>query len=383
MILAVILPLMMLFSCKNAPSSQVPIDPVFEDGRYNISCSSLSQENFFTAGWGPPLLGGDRIFSRRMPEEGVRIRFVAMKKESYVLKIKAHGPMPTITLISGKHTQELRDAVSLIDKKMVLQGENTWEFVPEKDFKVIHLELLPTRLLKTRNAADRTHDKHALFIPGKLRYWLRATAEETLSITLDLGGINELPVTVRLMDESGMRKSTRIVFHLQPFSITLKPGLFQEINLDFRGQNNRCIRLLSSERIGKLPPAVAREDLFRQIKGKALAKNVIVFLLDAARPDHFGYMGYQRTTTPNIDRFSRMAITFPNAYAEASYTLASTGTLLTGLPPDIHGVVSEWFSSLSKGIPTLPELFRQKKYFTGAICANPFAGRAYHFDRGF
>ena len=383
MIFITIMPLLILFSCKNAPESKIPFAPVMEDGRYVVSFSNLSQENFFAAGWGPPTLGGDRIFSRRMPVQGVKIRFVAMKQESYVLKLKVFGPMPVITLISGTHTQKLSEAVSLIEKKMVLQGENTWEFVPEWDCRVVRLELTPTRALKTRDSDDRIHDKQTLFIPGRLRYWLRSTADETLSITLDLGGIKRLPVTIRLWDESGVRKSSRNIFNLEPFSIRLSPGIFQEISIDFIGQNNRYVRLLASERIGKLPADSSRESRFRQIKEKVSAKNVVIFLLDAARPDHFGYSGYHRPTTPNIDRISRMAITFPNAYAEASYTLASTGTLLTGLSPDIHGVVSEWFSSLDRRIPTLPGLFRKKKYFTGAICANPFAGKAYHYDRGF
>jgi arylsulfatase A-like enzyme len=84
-----------------------------------------------------------------------------------------------------------------------------------------------------------------------------------------------------------------------------------------------------------------------------------------------------------MDKLAVTSLVFKNCYSEASYTLASTGTLLTGLPPDFHGVVSGDYSSLDQKTVTLGELFQKKGYFTGAISGNPNFGKAFRYEKGF
>jgi arylsulfatase A-like enzyme len=306
-----------------------------------------------------------------------------MKSEPYLLKIKTRDFGQGMALVSGQRTLELREPVSLIDRRFVVAGENTWEFLPQQDTIVTGIDLLPVRALKLRNFAPAAGDGRVVCVPGRLRYWLKAGASDALSITLDLGSRTETHVAVRFIGPFGDLRSTRTVSHREPFSLEPRAGHFQEVRIEFSDRRCPVVRVLASERITRLPGGAAGGTDFKKVRPNAAGKNVVVFLLDAARPDHFGHRGYRRPTTPNIDRLVRRSVAFPDAYAEASYTLASTATLMTGLPPDVHGVVSEWFSALDESIPTLPVLFRQKGYFTGAIVANPFAGRAYNFDHGF
>lgn len=70
------------------------------------------------------------------------------------------------------------------------------------------------------------------------------------------------------------------------------------------------------------------------------AKNVVIIVLDAARPDHFGYHGNTEGMTPNIDRLAEKSIIFENAIAQAPYTLASISTLFSSLNPEAHGARS-------------------------------------------
>ncbi|MCP4654330.1 MAG: sulfatase-like hydrolase/transferase, partial [bacterium] len=51
--------------------------------------------------------------------------------------------------------------------------------------------------------------------------------------------------------------------------------------------------------------------------------NIVIVILDAARADHFGVYGYDRDTTPHIDRFAAESLVFRNVTAECSYTLCS------------------------------------------------------------
>ena len=59
--------------------------------------------------------------------------------------------------------------------------------------------------------------------------------------------------------------------------------------------------------------------------------NVIIILLDAAGVKHFTTYGYQRETTPNIQKLSQQGVQFDKAYCQAVYTLASTTSMMTGL----------------------------------------------------
>ncbi|HEX5734372.1 MAG TPA: sulfatase [Blastocatellia bacterium] len=53
------------------------------------------------------------------------------------------------------------------------------------------------------------------------------------------------------------------------------------------------------------------------------AFNVVFIFIDALRPDHLGAYGYQRSTSPNIDRLASRSTVFENAYAPSPNTFES------------------------------------------------------------
>lgn len=59
--------------------------------------------------------------------------------------------------------------------------------------------------------------------------------------------------------------------------------------------------------------------------------NVILIHIEALRPDHVGFVGYKRPTTPRIDRFRKGATWFKNAYSPAPTTRFALSMLFTGL----------------------------------------------------
>jgi membrane-anchored protein YejM (alkaline phosphatase superfamily) len=66
--------------------------------------------------------------------------------------------------------------------------------------------------------------------------------------------------------------------------------------------------------------------------------NVLLVSIDTLRADRLGCYGYERPTTPALDRFAREhAVRFAHAFAESSWTLPSHATMLTGLHPLSHG----------------------------------------------
>jgi arylsulfatase len=110
--------------------------------------------------------------------------------------------------------------------------------------------------------------------------------------------------------------------------------------------------------------------------------DVLVLLLDAARPDHFGCYGYERETTPFIDRLAHGGVVFRQAYATASYTRASIPSLFTGLGWPAHGVVL-LEHALADTFVTVAEVFRDAGYRTLGISGSPNASAASGAAQGF
>jgi len=110
--------------------------------------------------------------------------------------------------------------------------------------------------------------------------------------------------------------------------------------------------------------------------------NVLFIVLDAVRADHVSCYGYQRKTTPNIDRMSREGALFLNAFSGAPWTLPSHASMFTGLCPSQHQ--ADWgHAYLDRGFPTLAERLRDIGYQTVGFSENVFVGRTFGLARGF
>lgn len=112
------------------------------------------------------------------------------------------------------------------------------------------------------------------------------------------------------------------------------------------------------------------------------ATNVVVIVLDAARRDHLETYGGLENVTPHIDEFARESLVFDAAFAQASYTLASTGSLFTGQLPATHGFIEER-DRLDPNLTTLAEVFSQRGYATGLFSANPYVSETFGTAQGF
>jgi arylsulfatase A-like enzyme len=97
--------------------------------------------------------------------------------------------------------------------------------------------------------------------------------------------------------------------------------------------------------------------------------NIVLIQVDTLRADHVGCYGYQRLTTPHLDRFARSGVQFRNAYSVTSWTLPALVSVFTGLLPSRHGVTAIGHL-LPDTTPTLAHILRDRGYATGAISAN-------------
>ncbi len=64
--------------------------------------------------------------------------------------------------------------------------------------------------------------------------------------------------------------------------------------------------------------------------------NILVFVFDAMSAMHLSLYGYDRKTTPNLERFAERASVYHQHYSAANFTSPGTASMLTGMYPWTH-----------------------------------------------
>jgi hypothetical protein len=82
--------------------------------------------------------------------------------------------------------------------------------------------------------------------------------------------------------------------------------------------------------------------------------NFVLLSIDTLRADHLGCFGYERETSPNIDRFCARSTRYSRAFAPAPWTLPSHVAMLTGRHPYDLGI-RDLDSSIPADVPLLAE----------------------------
>jgi len=109
------------------------------------------------------------------------------------------------------------------------------------------------------------------------------------------------------------------------------------------------------------------------------APNILLVVVDTLRADHLSLYGYQRPTSPNLQKLAAQSTVFENAIAPSSWTLPSHVSLLTGRYPHEHHVDQD-YSYFGFDYPTIGDILRKQGYRTAAFSAN---GLLFSRERGF
>ncbi|MEN8152428.1 MAG: sulfatase [Acidobacteriota bacterium] len=380
LILYILLISIFLNSCGKKVVSETEYFPETIDGVTSFSFSDFSMENYFTGNWGPPIFRSDKRLSRELTKGEGSLEFIALKPERYILNAQYETDTEGISAKLNKKEFNLTAKNKFISSKKINRGRNSLTILSSPGLRFRSLDIYPKRITRIRNFRELIRDDKVLFLPGTIRYFINPFHDEELILTLDLNGKRKVNLKVEIFSESKNLKYYIKAGNLKKLKIKLLGGRFQEVRITPEGQKGNYIRIENSL-LARTNPVGRKniDDMTVITKGK----NLLFILLDAARNDHMGYNGHKRDTTPNIDSFSKDSFVFRNCYSEASYTLASTGTLLTGLPPDFHSVISKQYSSLNKKSITLAKLFSIKGYYTGSITGNPNYSKAFNYNIGF
>jgi arylsulfatase A-like enzyme len=93
----------------------------------------------------------------------------------------------------------------------------------------------------------------------------------------------------------------------------------------------------------------------------------ILISIDTLRYDHLDCYGYERNTSPNLDKLCDDAAVFDQAISQAPSTLPSHASMLTSLIPQHHGASFAEHGALPKEVETLAELFRAHGFRTASF----------------
>lgn len=121
-------------------------------------------------------------------------------------------------------------------------------------------------------------------------------------------------------------------------------------------------------------------------QGGAKPPNILLVSLDTLRADRLGCYGYDRDTSPFLDRLAGEGTLFLDLSAPSSKTAPSHMTMLSGLHPGVHGVRNCYTvesQAASADLPMLPELLAEVGYRTAAFTGGGMLSGELGFERGF
>jgi arylsulfatase A-like enzyme len=111
--------------------------------------------------------------------------------------------------------------------------------------------------------------------------------------------------------------------------------------------------------------------------------NIILVSIDTLRADHLGAYGYDKGTSPEIDRFARESVLFEDCQAQSVSTLASHASMMTSQLVSHHGAYFARGLRLPSRVPTIAALLKERGYRTASFNDGGQIAPEYGLDRGF
>lgn len=104
------------------------------------------------------------------------------------------------------------------------------------------------------------------------------------------------------------------------------------------------------------------------------APSVLLLILDTVRAQNLSLYGYEKPTTPNLEKWAAEGVRFDRAFATSSWTMPSHAAMFTGRHAHELNIAGgkrvTWIAPLDDEYPTLAEALTKAGYATGGFVAN-------------
>ena len=225
--------------------------------------------------------------------------------------------------------------------------------------------------------------RRALYVHAPARLEYRVRVPENGRLDLGLGVLAEDdPVTFRVATSAGGSAAEVLLEE----SYSDQEGWAQR-SVDLAHLGGRTVTLVlevGAEREGVVAfwaaptlseaPAAARRD-------GSSKPNVIFYVIDGGGADYMSVYGYNRRTTPNLERLAAEGAVFERAYSNSSWSKPSTTSFMTSLQNSVLGNTRYRFDPLPEEAVTMAQLFHGAGYLTGVFTSNSWAGSMSSLDR--
>lgn len=260
---------------------------------------------------------------------------------------------------------------------MVLAGEPA-------DVDILSVKAIPKEALYSdvpvglstevcNDAYRRTLFSHT---PGKVEYRVIVPKEGRFDVGLGvLRG--DIPVTFKIaaIPRGGAEESL-----LEEVYADKEHWAQRSVDLSDFGGQTITLRLESeAERAGTVSLWAAPTLSGKRATTKA---NIILYIIDGASADYMSVYGYNRRTTPNIERLAAEGAVFEHAYSNATWTKVSNPSFMTSQYISVLGGYTGDSGQLPSQATTMAQFMHDTGYQTGVFTTNSYCGAMSGFDRG-
>jgi arylsulfatase A-like enzyme len=110
--------------------------------------------------------------------------------------------------------------------------------------------------------------------------------------------------------------------------------------------------------------------------------NIILYIIDGAAAEFMSLYGYNRRTTPHIERLAEEGAVFEYAYSNSTWTKPSDTSFMTSLHHSVLGGYKAESDPLPEQATTMAQHLHRAGYQTAVFTSNPYAGTISNLDRG-
>ena len=280
---------------------------------------------------------------------------------------------------AGENSNEHRVAIQLM---------NDFQYARQANEGVRKHNIFTNGDTLIRNKRKRALVQHS---PGQIAFFVKLDKRPVLKLFPHIRQLRNAPkgmVRVRSDYPSSLERSFPVQWN-QPIEMDLQEFEGRTAAIEFSAKTNRrkgfknpvyWINPVTEGTVAenKQPPQEAIQDFQKRHRND----NLLIVIFDAATASHFGCYGYSKPTTPFVDSFAAESVLWENAFTQAVYTIASTGTLLTGQYPNVHQVIGHGMA-LNEKFKTMTEALRDAGFRTALFTGNNYASPKIGYGQGF
>ena len=116
--------------------------------------------------------------------------------------------------------------------------------------------------------------------------------------------------------------------------------------------------------------------------GQSSLPNIIFYVIDGAGADFMSVYGYNRRTTPNVERIAAEGAVFEYAHSNSGWTKPSTASFMTSLQHSVLGGFGNPRAALPDSVVTMAQRLHRAGYQTAVFTTNPNAGSLSDLQHG-